>query len=350
MTSFQIAPVSTSLKRALQDKIDQKTKPLDALGRIETIALQIGLVQNTLEPRFTKPSIVVFAGDHGVTEEGVSAFPSAVTAQMVLNFLSGGAAINVFAAQNGIGLKIVDAGVNFDFAAHDELVDLKIGRGTNNFVRQAAMTAEQCDRALQGGAGIVTDLHREGSNVVGFGEMGIGNTSSAALIMSLLCHLPVERCVGAGAGLDSAGVRRKIVVLEKARMRFANTARSDPPSVTDVLREVGGFEIVMICGAMLRAAELRMTVLVDGFIATAALLAASRIDENVVGYCIFTHRSDEQGHSLMLQQLEAQPLLDLGLRLGEGTGPALCFPLVQSAVNFLNSMATFDSAGVSGKD
>ena len=341
-------PFQKHWKTQLREKINQKTKPLGALGQLEKLALQIGLIQNSLNPVLKQPIIVVCAGDHGATHEGVSAYPSEVTAQMVLNFLQGGAGINVFARQNNIGLKIIDAGVSHDFAAIDGLIDAKVSHATQNYVVKPAMTLEQCQQALKNGANLVEGLQQGGCNIVGFGEMGIGNTASAALLMSLLCELPLHRCVGAGTGLDSAGVEHKLQVLEKAQQRILQTHGVSLDPLT-VLSEAGGFEIATICGGMLRAAELGMIVLVDGFIATSALLVARAIDSNILDYCIFSHCSDEAGHALMLEQLDAQPLLNLNLRLGEGTGVALAYPLVQAAVAFLNEMASFESAGVSNK-
>jgi len=312
------------------------------------MALQIGLIQGTLAPELHQPAIVVYAGDHGVTEENVSPYPSEVTAQMVLNFLAGGAAINVFARQHGIDLRVVDAGVAGDLPENAALLDRKVAKGTRNFVREAAMSPAQCDAALAAGAAIVDELHANGSNIIGCGEMGIGNTSSAALLMSFLCELPLDECVGAGAGLDSPGVAHKIEVLRRAHGRIQESlgAQPDPQRL---LAECGGFEIVMIAGTMLRAAALGMVVLVDGFIATAALLAARAMEPNVLDYCVFSHCSDEQGHRKMLKKLGGEPLLALDMRLGEGSGAALAYPVVASAVAFLNRMASFESAAVSGK-
>lgn len=347
---FQIKPVNRSLEAQLREKIDQKTKPIGALGRLETLALQIGLLQNTLNPLLKQPAIVVCAADHGAAADGVSAYPAEVTAQMVLNFLRGGAAINVFAQQNDIGLKIVDAGVDYDFSstADSGLIDAKVARGTRNYRIEAAMTPEQCQQAMANGAALVEQLQRDGCNIVGFGEMGIGNTASASLLMSLLCDLPLPHCTGAGTGLDEAGIAHKVQILEQARQRILQVHGGNTDPLT-LLSEAGGFEIATICGGMLRAAELGMIIIVDGFITTSALLVARAFDAHVLDYCIFSHCSDEAGHELMLQQLDAKPLLDLRLRLGEGTGAALVWPLIQAAVAFLNDMASFSSAGVSGK-
>lgn len=343
MRSFQIRPASSSLKAQLLHKIDNKTKPLGALGRLERLALQIALAQDSLSPRLTKPAIAVFAGDHGIALEGVSAYPQAVTAQMVLNFLAGGAAINVFARQHDIALTIVDAGVNHDFGPLPGLVDAKIGHGTRSFLQEPAMSAAQCELALERGAALAESRHREGCNVFGCGEMGIGNTSSAALLTSLLTGTPVERCVGRGTGLDDRGLDNKRALLATALARHPVSA-ADPLAV---LATFGGFEIAMMTGAMLQAAALGMIVLVDGFIAGSAFLAAAALHPAAADYAVFCHRSAEPGHAAMLAHLGAEPLLDLGMRLGEGSGAAVAYPLLVSAVSFLNEMASFESAGVS---
>jgi nicotinate-nucleotide--dimethylbenzimidazole phosphoribosyltransferase len=333
------------IEAALLSKINNKTKPPGSLGLLEKIALQIGTIQDTLTPVLNNPTIVVFAGDHGIVKEGVSPFPQEVTYQMVYNFLQGGAGINVFAKQNGIAIKVVDAGVNFNFDAHPDLINAKIDFGTKSFFDEPAMTTAQCTAAIEKGGAIVQEINAAGSNVIGFGEMGIGNTSAAAIIMSLLCKLPLEACIGRGTGLDDAGLEKKKEILQEAISK--HTFEQTPLNILTIF---GGFEIAMICGAMLKAAELRMIILVDGFITTAALLVAKGIHEQVLDYCIFCHHSNEQGHTLMLKHLKARPLLHLEMRLGEGTGAAVAYPIIQSAVNFLNQMASFESAGVSNKD
>lgn len=346
MPTFTIAAADDSLASALQAKINNKTKPLGALGRLEALALKIGLIQNTLSPELTQPVMMVFAGDHGIVESGVSPYPQAVTQQMVLNFLAGGAGINVFAKQNNMAVRVIDAGVNHVFPPHPDLIDAKIGMGTRNFLVAPAMTLAQCEQALAQGAALARAEIAAGSNVLGFGEMGIGNTSAAAALMCMLCHLPPQDCVGRGTGLDDDGLSRKVTIIEQA-MRQHRLDGKDP---LQVLATFGGFEIAMMAGAMLGAAERRAILLIDGFIATAALLVASRIAPAVLDYCIFAHCSDETGHALLLKELGAKPLLDLGLRLGEGTGAALAYTLVQAAVNFLNDMASFESANVSRQD
>ncbi|HJV84602.1 MAG TPA: nicotinate-nucleotide--dimethylbenzimidazole phosphoribosyltransferase [Noviherbaspirillum sp.] len=328
------------LSKALDHAINNKTKPLGSLGMLETIAKQIGMIQQTVCPTIHRPSILVFAGDHGVVAENVSAFPQSVTWQMVENFLAQGAAINVFANQNDCALHVIDAGVNHDFGARDGLIDRKVGPGTRNFTQATAMDKEECALAMKRGISLVDDLD---ANVIGFGEMGIGNTSSAAAIMHKLTGVPVAECVGAGAGLSSDGVAHKKNVIERAVERHASV--SDP---LDVLAGFGGFEIAMMTGAMLRAAERRMVLLIDGFIVSSALLVAARLQPAILDYCVFSHCSDERGHQQMLAHLGARPLLTLGLRLGEGSGCALALPLLRAATSFLNEMATFESAQVSG--
>lgn len=333
-----------SLTASLQDKIDQKTKPLGALGQLEKIALQVGLIQQSLTPVLTRPVVMVFAGDHGVVAEGVSPFPQSVTQQMVMNFLAGGAAVNVFARQLQMQVKVVDAGVNHVFEPHPDLISAKIGMGTRNFVEAEAMTSTQCATALQQGARLVETEIAAGTNILAFGEMGIGNTTAAAAIMAALCTLPPSYCAGRGTGLDDAGVQHKIAVIEQALQRHASAQ-----SPTEILACLGGFEIAMMTGAMLAAAEAGAVLLIDGFIATVALLVASRLQPEILHYCIFSHCSDEAGHAMLLKQLDAKPVLNLGMRLGEGTGAVMAYPLVQAAVNFMNEMASFESAHVSGK-
>ena len=348
--AFNVAPVSRRLMAQARQKIDQKTKPIGALGRLEGLALQLVLVQDELSPCLRHPAIVVFAADHGITAEGVSPYPSEVTAQMVQNFLSGGAAINVFAALNGLQLKVVDAGMLDELPGAGVLDRRRVGAGTRNFLHEPAMTQAQCAIALAHGVEVSQRLADAGSNVVGFGEMGIGNTSAAALVMSLLLDLPVRECVGAGTGLDDAGILHKCGVLERARARIVSEcpAALGPGDPAAVMRQAGGFEMVMMAGAMLAAAERGLLILVDGFIATAALLAAASMHRAVTDYCVFSHCSNEHGHQRMLEHFDAEPLLDLGLRLGEGTGAALAYPLVQAAAAFLRDMASFADAGVAG--
>ncbi len=335
---------NSALEIALQNKINTKTKPHGALGKLETIALRLGKIQSTTTPEIKQPTIVVFAGDHGIAEEGeVNPFPQEVTSQMVYNFLSGGAAINVFSKTNAIALRIVDAGVKHNFEVHPNLWDQKVAYGTKNYRYEKAMTAEECNTAMDRGALIVQKVFDSGCNTIGFGEMGIGNTSAASLLMSFVTKIPIEDCVGAGTGLYKEGIAKKRQILKEV------FAKHTPKSALEALQCFGGFEIAMMCGAMLKAAALQMVLLIDGFIVNAALLVAKEIQVEILDYCLFSHCSNEQGHRKVLEYLNFNPILQLDLRLGEGTGAALAVPLVKASCDFLNHMASFESANVSDK-
>lgn len=329
---------------AINEKIHQKTKPVGSLGRLEKIALQVALWQNTLSPSLQKPTIVVFAGDHGIAEEGVSAYPQEVTYQMVYNFLKGGAAINVFARQHQIELYIVDAGVKHVFPTELPLFHHKIGWGTKNFLYAPAMSREELEQCLQLGASVVAQIAQKGTNVIGFGEMGIGNTSSASAMMSLLLEVPIQDCVGAGTGLNEEQIRHKIRVLYQA----INHHKIDKDPY-QVLQYFGGFEIAQMVGAMQEAYRRKMLILIDGFIASVAFLVAYLKESDIIEAAIFCHQSAERGHQLLLKKLNAEPILNLEMRLGEGTGCAVAYPIVESAVRFLNEMASFQEAKVSSK-
>ena len=346
MTIPAISFPDEALATAIQHAIDFKTKPLGALGQLETLARQVALVQQTLRPELRRPHILVFAADHGITAEGVSPFPAEVTQQMVRNFAAGGAAINVFCRVANIDLQVIDAGTLGSFADLPAVIDRKIAPGTRNFRHEPAMSAAECAAALQAGAAQVDAVAATSCNVVGFGEMGIGNTSAAAVLLHQLTGRPLAECVGRGTGLDDAGLAHKLAVLTAAVAAHPTITGADPLAV---LATFGGFELAQMCGAALRAAELKMVVLVDGFIASAAVLVACRLAPAVRAYCVFCHESAEAGHRHLLTELDATPLLGLGLRLGEGTGCALAYPLVQAAVAFLCDMASFESAGVSEK-
>ena len=354
MIEFSIPAVQTNLLAQIQQKIDNKTKPIGALGQLEEIVRKICLIQNTLTPTLDNPHLLVFAGDHGIAQEGVSKYPSEVTYQMVLNFLKGGAAINVFCRQYQIALKVVDAGVAAKFEAQEALIDQKVAFGTESFLDSPAMTLEQCVRAINLGANAIAKVHQEGCNLVGLGEMGIGNTASAAVLMHLITKVDLAVCVGRGTGLDDAGLQKKVEILQaaldfhQAHLEDIDTQYEEGQAqILWILSTFGGFEIAQMVGAFLKAAELGMVVMVDGFIASAAFLVAQAFYPEVKDYALFCHQSDERGHAAMLDFLEGQPLLNLGLRLGEGTGAALAYPLLQAAVGFLNEMASFESAGVS---
>ena len=339
------------LTDALHYTLNNKTKPLGSLGRIEDLALKIGQILGTDCPVLELPQMVVFAGDHGLTARGVSAFPSDVTWQMVENFLAGGAAVSVLARQNGIALTVVDCGVKHDFlaglAAGAQRPGLQVRKargaeqGTADSSAQRAMTPAQCDEALQHGIQLVQGLP---GNALLLGEMGIGNTSAASLLLSRLAGLDIAQCTGAGTGLDAPAVLRKTEVLREVLARHA-----DAKTPLDALAALGGFEIATMVGALLQAAAERRVIVVDGFIATSAVLVAHALQPLVLQRCVFAHRSGERGHEFMLQQLGVQALLDLGLRLGEGSGAALAWPLLQSACTILRDMASFASAGVSEK-
>jgi nicotinate-nucleotide--dimethylbenzimidazole phosphoribosyltransferase len=328
----------TTLEQLVRRRIDQKTKPLGALGQLEELAVQLALIQQTETPVLLNPHLLVFAGDHGLTAEGVSAYPAAVTHGMVRNFIAGGAAINVFCRQNGLALLVCDVGVNGTFAENTpEFVKFKICPGTRNMRHEPAMTADECAAALDAGKTLVNGVKYRDCNVVGFGEMGIGNTSSAALLMHRFTGFYLPECIGRGTGLDETGMQQKRAILQAVADRYVHL--TDPMAI---LAAMGGLEIAAMVGGMIQAAENGMVILIDGFIATAALLVAQALDPSVRAHCIFCHQSDEVGHRLMLDHLNAKPLLTLDLRLGEGTGCALAYPLVQAAVNMLNEMATMD--------
>jgi nicotinate-nucleotide--dimethylbenzimidazole phosphoribosyltransferase len=331
-----------ALAARLQQLLDNKTKPVGSLGQIERLALRIGLALGSEAPVLKDPQLVVFAGDHGLAARGVSAYPSDVTWQMVENFLAGGAAVSVLARQHGIGLTVVDCGVRHEFAPRPGLVISKIAPGTADALSGPAMSEAQCKAAMTAGAALVQELP---GNALLLGEMGIGNTSAASLLMSRVTGLDIVDCTGAGTGLDAEAVQRKIGILKDVLARHP-----DAKAPLDALAAFGGFEIATMVGAVLQAAAERRVIVVDGFIASSAVLVASALQPAVLQRCVFAHRSGERGHALMLAHLKAEPLLDLGLRLGEGSGAALAWPLLQSACAILREMASFESAGVSRQD
>ncbi len=328
----------TVLAARLQRALDDKTKPQGSLGRLEALALRIGLILGTDAPTLQVPQLVVCAADHGLAAHGVSAYPSDVTWQMVENFLAGGAAVSVLARQHGLALTVVDCGVRHDFGPRPGLRDAKIAPGSADALQGPAMSMAQCEAALANGMALVRDLP---GNAVLLGEMGIGNTSAASLLMSRLTGLDIADCTGAGTGLDAAGVQRKIALLRQVLARHATA--HEPLAA---LAALGGFEIATLVGVVLQAAAERRVIVVDGFITTAAVLVAARLAPAVLQRCVFAHRSGERGHALLLAHLKAEPLLDLGLRLGEGSGAALAWPLLVSACTILREMASFDAAGV----
>lgn len=342
--SVSHTPSSESLLYQLQHIIDHKTKPTGSLGVLENLALQIGKVFNTTTPEIQQPHMLVFAADHGIAQHGVSAYPQEVTSQMVKNFMEGGAAINVFCKQHHIILNIIDAGINYDFPPNLPIINHKMGRGTESFLLGPAMTPDQVQNCLYKGGSVIDKIYQSGCNTVGFGEMGIGNTSTAAVLMSLLCNIPLAQCIGKGTGVANEKLSHKQQILEQAIDKYQGSQ-----DTFAIMAHFGGFEILQMAGGMLQARANKMLILIDGFISSVAFLCAYKIDPKVKDNAVFCHLSDEEGHKLLLQVLEVRPLLQLSMRLGEGTGCAVAFPLLKSAAAFLNEMASFESAGVSNK-
>ena len=349
MKQFKVIPVDRSMQGAIQEKIDNLNKPKGSLGRLEELAMQVCLVQQTLEPSLAHPCHLLLGGDHGIEREGVSVSPREVTWQQMINFTRGGGGVNMFCRQHGFKLRIVDVGVDYDFFIDHgqsiEFLDRKIARGTKNFLYEPAMSEEEFDKAIQIGSDLVDDCVAEGCRVLCIGEMGIGNTSPSSIWMSLFGDIPLKDCIGAGAGLDNDGIRHKYEVLSKALSRH-QPYLLPLTSYLLPLRIFGGFEMIAAIGAMLRAAELHLIILVDGFIMTACVLGAIRLYPASQDYMIFTHCGDEAGHKMMLDIVDAKPLLHLGLRLGEGTGALCAYPLVDSAVRMMNEMNNFDNAKI----
>ncbi len=344
MRPFNIKAINRDLLPTIQDKIDNLTKPKGSLGKLEELALQISAIQESLTPKLTNPHHVVFAADHGIVEHGVSVSPKQVTREMVYNFMGGGAGINFLARQHGFNLKIVDSGVDHDFTQDDiynRIIDRKIAFGTKDYLHEAAMSVDECNRAIDSGAEVVDMCHRDGCNVISFGEMGITNTSSSAIWMSLLCGIDLKDCVGAGSDDSGNIISHKYSILRSAVDNYKGDG-----SAEDVMRYFGGFEMVMSVGAMLRAAELGMIVLIDGFIMSACALVASRLNASFMDYAIFGHCGDETGHKLLLDSIGARPILHLALRLGEGTGAICAYPIVDSAVRMICEMSSFESVEV----
>ena len=353
MKEFNIQSVDKSLQTSIQEKIDNLNKPKGSLGRLEELALQICLIQHTLEPSLAHPCHLLLGGDHGIEREGVSVSPREVTWQQMINFTLGGGGVNMFCRQHGFKLRIVDVGVDYDLSAVPGIIDRKIARGTKNFLYEPAMTEEEFDRAIMVGVELVDDCIQEGCRVLCIGEMGIANTSPSSIWMHFFGNIPLAECIGAGAGLDTPGIRHKYEVLSKAVDNFKNSQLSTFNSQLSTLnfqlsplRYFGGFEMVAAIGAMLRAAEQHLIILVDGFIMTACAVAAIKLYPAAQDYMIFTHCGDESGHKKMLDIVGAKPLLQLGLRLGEGTGALCAFPIIDSAVRMMNEMNNFQNAKI----
>ena len=328
----------------VQDKIDNLTKPKGSLGYLETLARQICMIQHTLTPTLQNPCNILFAADHGILAQGVSVSPKEVTWQQSYHFLEGGAGISFLCKQHGFRLMVVDAGIDHDMDYSSGIINMKVRKGTRDFSVEPAMTHDEFELCLQRGAECVNMAHEQGCNVISFGEMGCGNTSASSIWMSMLAGIPLAQCIGAGAGLDCKGVSHKLKVLTAAVKKYKTTKAAS--STRDILCYFGGLEMAMAVGAMLRAAELRMIILVDGFIMTNCMLAASKLDPNVIHYAVFGHQGDESGHKMLLEYLHAKPLLNLGLRLGEGSGAVCAYPIVESAVRMINEMDSFKKASV----
>ena len=344
MKTFDIDPVDRSMQAAIQAKIDNLNKPKGSLGRLEELAMQVCLVQQTLEPSLAHPCHLLLGGDHGIERESVSVSPREVTWQQMINFTRGGGGVNMFCRQHGFKLRIVDVGVDYDLSDIPGIIDRKIACGTKNFLYEPAMTEEEFDKAIQIGAELVDDCVKEGCRILSIGEMGIANTSPSSIWMHLFGNIPLNECIGAGAGLDTPGIRHKYEVLSKAVANYKASPKQG--SLERSLSYFGGFEMIAAIGAMLHAAEQHLIILVDGFIMTACAIAAIRLYPASQDYMIFTHCGDESGHKRMLDIVDAKPLLHLGLRLGEGTGALCAFPIVDSAVRMMNEMNNFDNSKI----
>ena len=339
----QIGNPDADVAAATQRRLDRLTKPQGSLGRLEALAVQYCAITGERKPAVPRGRVYTFAADHGVVEEGVSAYPQDVTAQMVLNFLRGGAGVNVLARHADVEVHVVDVGVAHDFGPLPGLTNCKLMMGTRNLLRARAMDRRTAEQALMTGIGLAADAAQQGIGLIGTGEMGIGNTTASAAIVAVMTGAAVKEVTGMGTGIDEQGLARKVSVIERALAYH----RPDPHDALDVLSQVGGLEIAGMAGVMLGGAAARVPVVLDGFIAGAAALIAVSLQPRCRSYLIASHRSVEKGHRVLLDQLQLKPLLDLDLRLGEGTGACLGIGLVQAAIKVLTEMATFDEAGVS---
>ena len=341
MKTFHIRRPNQDIRQELIDRINCLAKPKGSLGTLEELALQIGLIQQTLTPQLRNPHNIIFAADHGIADEGVSFSPKEVTWQVINNFLGGGAGINFLCRQHGFKLVLVDGGIDFDFPEGIDILDRKIRKGTRNYLHEPALTKEEMEQAIAAGAEVVNDCHTEGCNIISFGEMGVANTSTSSMWMTFLTGIDLKECVGAGSGLDTDGIRHKYNVLKEAKDHYTGSGTAE-----DIITYFGGLEMLMAVGGMLKAAELGMIIIVDGFIMTNCLLAASKFYPEVIDYAIFGHCGDESGHARLLNHMGAKPLLHLGLRLGEGSGAVCSYPIIESAVRMLCEMHTFEQAAV----
>ena len=345
MRNFKIEKPDESLRGAIREKIDNLNKPKGSLGLLETLAEQICMIQQTLTPTLQHPCHLLFGGDHGIEREGVSVSPRDVTWQQMINFTHGGGGVNMFCQQHGFTLYIIDMGVDYDLTAYPDILNRKIARGTKNFLYEPAMSEAEFNQAIETGCELVDRCHQDGCNVICMGEMGIANTSPSSIWMHLFGNIPLDECIGAGAGLDTPGLQHKRVILRQAVDNF-HKLRAQSGNTEEALPYFAGFEMVGAIGAMLRAAELKMTVMVDGFIMSACMLAASQLYPEVLRYAVFGHCGDESGHKRMLDLMNATPILHLGMRLGEGTGALCAYPIVESAVRMVNEMNNFVNAHI----
>ena len=345
MRNFEIDTPDESLRGAIREKIDNLNKPKGSLGLLETLAEQICMIQQTLTPTLQHPCHLLFGGDHGIEREGVSVSPRDVTWQQMINFTHGGGGVNMFCRQHGFTLYIIDMGVDYDLTAYPDILNRKIARGTKNFLYEPAMSEAEFNQAIETGCELVDLCHQDGCNIICMGEMGIANTSPSSIWMHLFGNIPLDECIGAGAGLGTPGLQHKRVILRQAVDNF-NKLRAQSGNKEEALPYFAGFEMAGALGAMLRAAELKMTVWVDGFIMSACMLAASQIYPEVLHYAVFGHCGDESGHKRMLDLMHATPILHLGMRLGEGTGALCAYPIVESAVRMVNEMNNFENAHI----
>lgn len=361
MKTFDIVQPLQDIRKEAQQKIDNLNKPKGSLGMLEDIALQLCMVQHTLVPSLAHPCHLLFGADHGIEKEGVSVSPREVTWQQMINFTRGGGFIDVMCRQHRFDLKLVDMGVDYDLTPYTGIINNKIARGTADFRYGPAMTDRQWNECIEKGSALVDRCHRQGCNIISIGEMGIGNTSPSSIWMHLFTHIPLKDCIGAGSGLNSEGIRHKYDVLRESRDRFLNNnpdiaeslqhTNDNIPHYTQeqiikILTYFGGFEMAAAIGAMLRAAEQHIIIIIDGFIMSACILGASMLYPNVLDAALFGHCGDESGHQLMLHHLHAHPILNLNLRLGEGTGALCAFPIIDSACRMINEMNNFQNAHI----
>lgn len=344
MRDFQIKTLNRDLDTEIQNKIDNLNKPKGSLGQIEELAFQLCRIQQTLSPTLSHPCHILFGADHGIEREGVSISPRTVTWQQMINFTKGGGGVNMFCRQHHFDLSIVDVGVDHDLTQYPQIINKKIANGTRNFLYEPAMNLEQFEKAIDIGADMIDLCISKGSNIISLGEMGIGNTSPSSVWMNLFGKQPIKDCIGIGSGLPLERLGHKQDILEKAISNFKNSCYDNTPEY--IIRHFGGFEMVASIGAILRATERQITILIDGFIMSACILAASKLHPQVLEYAIFGHCGDEGGHRQMLQMMNAKPILNLGLRLGEGTGALCAYPIMESAVRMMNEMNNFQDANI----